>query len=99
MLVFVKKIGARKAPGSDAIIDADPGEGGAMTTIRTTTAVATLDCAAEARVQSAASHLYDAEVTLHAAHQSHLDQWITAASDRLHEAVMDYRFAVAVRGY
>jgi len=36
----------------------------------------------------AAARLYDSEVALHAAHQSHVDAWITAASDRLHEAVL-----------
>ena len=71
-----------------------------MTTIRTTTAtVATLDCTAEDRVATAARHLYDAEGALHAAHQSHVDQWIAAANDRLHEAVTSYRFAVTLRGY
>ena len=70
-----------------------------MTTIHTPAVVATLDSTAEDRVQTAARCLYNAEVTLHAARQSHVDEWITAASDRLHDAVMNYRFALATRGY
>ncbi|HEX3336750.1 MAG TPA: hypothetical protein VHS54_09835 [Jatrophihabitans sp.] len=34
--------------------------------------------------------LYDAETALHAAHQTHVDTWIAAAYDRLHEAVVAY---------
>ena len=34
-------------------------------------------------------HPYDAECALHVAHQTHVDAWITAASDRLHEAATD----------
>ena len=70
-----------------------------MTTTATTAVVATLDCTAEDRVETAARRLYDAEVALHTARQTHVDQWISAAYDRLHEAVTNYRFAVAVRGY
>jgi hypothetical protein len=36
---------------------------------------------------------------LHDAHQTHVDQWIAAAGDRLHEAVTNYQFALAIRGY
>jgi hypothetical protein len=36
----------------------------------------------------AAAQLYDSEIALHAAHQSQVDAWITAASDHLHEAVL-----------
>jgi hypothetical protein len=32
--------------------------------------------------------LYDAETALHAAHQTHVDAWVSAAYDRLHEAVV-----------
>jgi hypothetical protein len=42
------------------------------------------------RVTAAARRLYDAEVQLHAAHQSHVDNWITAASDKLHDAIADH---------
>ena len=47
------------------------------------------------RVEAAARHLYDAECALHAAHQSHVASWITAASDRLHKAVVEYLAAEA----
>ncbi|MDT4932028.1 MAG: hypothetical protein QOF92_4895 [Pseudonocardiales bacterium] len=66
-----------------------------MTTIET--AVATLDYSAEDRVAIAASRLYNAEVALHAARQSHVENWIAAAYDRLHDAVADHRLAVALR--
>jgi hypothetical protein len=70
-----------------------------MTTIETTSIVATLDRTAEDRVKTAATRMYDAEVALHAARQSHLDSWVAAAYDRLHEAVEDYRFALTVRSF
>ncbi len=38
----------------------------------------------------AAQHLYDAECALHAAHQSHVDRWITAANGKLHRAIVNY---------
>jgi hypothetical protein len=41
-------------------------------------------------LDATAQHLYDAECALHVAHQSHVDAWITAASDRLHEALVEY---------
>jgi hypothetical protein len=44
-----------------------------------------------------AEHLYNAECALHAAHQSHVDAWITAASNRLDEALRDYLAADAAR--
>jgi hypothetical protein len=68
-----------------------------MTTMETTTVVATLDHTAEDRVKTAATRIYDAEVALHAARQSHVDSWVTAAYDRLHEAIEVYRFALTVR--
>jgi hypothetical protein len=37
-----------------------------------------------------AGHLFDAECALHVARQSHVDAWIAAASDRLHEAVLEH---------
>jgi hypothetical protein len=37
-----------------------------------------------------AQRLYEAEIALHIAHQTHDDAWITAASDRLHEAVVAF---------
>jgi len=48
-----------------------------------------------ARVAAAAQHLYEAECALHTAHQSHVDAWIAAASDRLHEAVVEHLAAEA----
>lgn len=41
-------------------------------------------------VRTAAAHLYDAECALHNAHQAHVDAWITAANQKLHEAVSAY---------
>jgi hypothetical protein len=49
----------------------------------------------EDRVQAAASLLYDAECALHVAHQTHIEAWIAAASDRLQHAVADHLAAVA----
>ena len=40
--------------------------------------------------ESAARHLYEAEVALHIAHQSHVDAWIIAAANRLHDAVVEH---------
>jgi hypothetical protein len=44
----------------------------------------------------AARALYEAELALHDAHQTHVDAWIAAAADRLHAAVLRYE-AVQVR--
>jgi hypothetical protein len=46
-------------------------------------------------VTAAARHLYDAERALHDAHQSHVDAWITAAADRLHDALVEHMHALA----
>ena len=43
----------------------------------------------------AAKDLYDAEVHLHAAHQSKVDEWIRAAAARLHDAIACYETALA----
>ncbi len=48
------------------------------------------------RVATAGRRLYDAEVALHHAHQSHVDEWISAAADRLHEAIVDYELAIGI---
>jgi hypothetical protein len=48
----------------------------------------------EDRVHTTACHLYDAECALHVAHQTHIDAWITAASDRLHQALAAHLAAV-----
>ena len=42
--------------------------------------------------------MYDAEIALHAAHQSHVGAWITAAADRLHEAIVEHTAAVQTAG-
>jgi len=47
----------------------------------------------ETREQAAARHLYEAEVALHIAHQSHVDAWIAAAGDKLHRAVLEHAAA------
>lgn len=39
---------------------------------------------------AAADELYRAELALHDAHQSHVDQWINAANENLHRAVAHY---------
>ena len=44
-----------------------------------------------------AEHLYNAECALHAPHQSHVDAWIAAANNRLHEALSEYLAAEAAR--
>jgi hypothetical protein len=49
----------------------------------------------ETDVEQAAHRLYDAEVALHVAHQTAVDQWIAAAADGLHEAVLAHQRAVA----
>ena len=49
-------------------------------------------------VDVAARRLYDAETALHTAHTSHVDAWIAAAADRLHEALEAYLTAVAAAG-
>jgi hypothetical protein len=46
-------------------------------------------------VETAATRLYEAEVALHAAHQSRVDAWIKAAADRLHDAVVAHLAACA----
>ena len=46
-------------------------------------------------VVEAADRLYCAECALHAAFESHVDSWISAAYERLHEAVADHVAALA----
>lgn len=48
------------------------------------------DQAGHDSVQSAAARLYDAECALHAAHQSQVDDWISAATQKLHHCVTEY---------
>lgn len=47
------------------------------------------------RVALTARHLYDAECALHDAHQSHVDEWIAAASEHLHIALVEHLAAEA----
>jgi hypothetical protein len=49
-------------------------------------------------VRAAARHLFDAECALHVARQSQVDAWIAAASDRLHDAVLEHDQALSARG-
>jgi hypothetical protein len=65
-----------------------------MTAVATITATA-FDSTTENRVDLAARRMYDAEVTLHAARQAHVDAWIEAACRRLHEAVQEHSAALA----
>jgi len=48
-------------------------------------------------LQAAAGRLYSAEVALHAARQTGIDEWVKAAADRLHEAVVRYENLLAGR--
>jgi hypothetical protein len=48
------------------------------------------------READAARRLYDAEIALHIARQSGVDAWISAAYDRLHEAIAAHAAAVAL---
>jgi hypothetical protein len=52
--------------------------------------------AALADCDRAAQAMYNAEVALHIAHQAQVDTWITATSDRLHEAILEHTRAVRV---
>ena len=45
----------------------------------------------DAPVDQAAGRLYDAECALHFARQTRVDNWINAAADHLHEAVLELR--------
>ena len=55
---------------------------------------AAVDYLRESRADAAARRLYEAEVALHIAHQSHVDAWVAAASDRLDEAVVEHLAAI-----
>lgn len=50
---------------------------------------------AQDRVHSAADFLYAAECAFHDAHQTHIDAWIKAAADKLHNAVAAHLAAIA----
>ena len=51
--------------------------------------------ATAARDQTARA-LFRAELALHDAHQTHLDAWIGAANDRLHDAIARHEAANAL---
>ena len=78
--------GANKQQRTDGVSD--------MNTITTTATSQRYEQATTAR-DHAAHVLYEAELALHDAHQSHIDAWITAASDRLHVAVVAHLEAEA----
>jgi hypothetical protein len=61
-----------------------------MNTTVTTCLTRRSDQCAPTDLEDAARRLYDAEVALHCAHQTHVDEWIFAASERLHAAVEAY---------
>ncbi|MDT4938718.1 MAG: hypothetical protein QOG80_2389 [Pseudonocardiales bacterium] len=42
--------------------------------------------------------LYRSELALHDAHQTHVDRWIEAAADRLHQAVLRHEAAAVLVG-
>lgn len=66
-----------------------------VTTITTAASITTGSSAASpspnpVALAAAAARLFRAEIALHDAHQTHVDSWIAAANDRLHEALVDY---------
>jgi hypothetical protein len=65
-----------------------------MTTTTRGIAATTPDPPAENRADVTARHLFEAEVALHIAHQSHVDAWIAAAGDKLHQAVVEHLAAI-----
>ena len=52
----------------------------------------------QAATSDAARRLYDAEVALHIARQTGVAAWISAAYDRLHEAITDHTAALGSAG-
>src|SRR5260370_31495277 len=63
-------------------------------TVRTAVTTAPAPDRLQAAVNDAAEHLYDAEAALHIARQTGVGSWISAAYDRLHEAVAGHTAAV-----
>jgi hypothetical protein len=61
----------------------------------TATLTTVLHDSGQDRVRVAAKHLYDAECAVHSAHQSHVDAWVKAASDKLHDAIEQHLAAIA----
>jgi hypothetical protein len=64
-------------------------------TAATTAATAADQDRRQAAISETARHLYDAETALHIARQSGVSAWISAAYDRLSEAITDHIRAVA----
>ncbi|SOD72883.1 hypothetical protein SAMN05892883_2201 [Jatrophihabitans sp. GAS493] len=60
----------------------------------TTTPHADTQTSTDERVAQAAHRLYEAELAVHTAHQTGNDDWITAANNRLHQAIVDHTVAV-----
>jgi len=52
----------------------------------------------QAAISDAARRLYDAEVALHIARQTGVAAWVSAAYDRLHEAITDHTAALGSAG-
>lgn len=50
--------------------------------------------AADERLHAAERCMYDAEIALHIAHQTHVDEWIAAAADKLHDAIVEHTEAL-----
>ncbi|HLY34659.1 MAG TPA: hypothetical protein VKQ07_09010 [Jatrophihabitantaceae bacterium] len=46
--------------------------------------------------EASCENLYRSELALHDAHQTHEDAWITAAADRLHQAVLRHESAARI---
>jgi hypothetical protein len=51
---------------------------------------AAVDTDPVARAAAAEQHMYEAEVTLHAARMAEVDSWVAAAYDRLHAAIAEH---------
>lgn len=64
-------------------------------TIETQVAADLAHVSARERISATEHRMYDAEVALHIAHQTHVDEWIAAAAGRLHDAIEDNRRALA----
>lgn len=60
-----------------------------MTVKQNATSDRTYEQAIAARTDAARA-LHSAEIAVHDAHQTHVDEWISAANDRLHTAVARY---------
>src|SRR5215472_4920990 len=71
-----------------------PCAGVTMSTVPTTAA----PDGRQAAISDAARRLYDAEVALHIARQTGVAAWISAACDRLHEAITDHTAALGSAG-